>query len=107
MGAPQVINKLLKEDMNDANLFFKMGLDKISEICLGDIKQEGKKSKIALSLKEYFEKYKKDGSVKYQGIMLIKQPKLLLKKSTSVERNLNIKEEPNFFSSDDEDTSDL
>ena len=37
-GAPEIINKLLKEDMNDAELFFKMGFDKIEEVCLGEIK---------------------------------------------------------------------
>ena len=86
-GAPEVINKLLKEDMNDAELFFKMGFDKIKEVCLDEIKQEGKKIKITKDLKEYFEKYKKDGSVEYLEIGLIEQPKLLLHKSTIVDKN--------------------
>jgi hypothetical protein len=76
-GAPEIINKLLKEDMNDAELFFKMGFEKIEEICLGEIKQEGKKIKITKNLKEYFDKYKKNGSVEYNEIGFIEQPKLL------------------------------
>ena len=73
-GAPEIINKLLKEDMNDAELFFKMGFDKVSEMCLKDIKQEGKKIRITKSLKEYFEKYEKDGAVEYHDAGLSEKP---------------------------------
>ena len=60
--------------MNEAELFFKMGLDKVSEICFSDIKQEGKKIRITKSLKEYFEKYEKDGTVEYHDAGLSEKP---------------------------------
>ena len=60
--------------MNEAELFFKMGFDKVSEMCLSDIKQEGKKIRITKSLKEYFEKYEKDGAVEYHDAGLSEKP---------------------------------
>jgi len=105
-GAPEVFNKLLKEDINDAELFFKMGFDKIKTVCLDEIKQEGKKIKITKDLNEYFEKYKKDGSVVYLEAGIIEQPKVLLRKSTVADKNLKNFKEPLFFSSDEEGNSD-
>ena len=43
--------------MNDAELFFKMGFEKIEGVCLSEIKQEGKKIKLSKDLKGYFDKY--------------------------------------------------
>lgn len=63
-----------------------MGFEKIEEICLSEIKQEGKKIKITKNLKEYFEKYTKDGSVEYHEIGFIEEPKLMYAKSTFEQR---------------------
>lgn len=85
---PECINKLQKQDLNDAKLFFEIEYDKLESTVLDGLKPEGKKFKIKKKLKEIRDKYEKDGFIEYtdQGLLEMPSevPALKFQKSTTL-----------------------
>jgi hypothetical protein len=63
LGVPDCINKLQKQDLLDAELFFKVDIGTIESTL--DLKPQGKKIKIMKKIKDLREKFEKDGVVEY------------------------------------------
>mmetsp|Transcript_10380 Transcript_10380/g.10399 ORF Transcript_10380/g.10399 Transcript_10380/m.10399 type:complete len:109 (-) Transcript_10380:28-354(-) len=70
-NAVEALNNLQKEDLMDAELFFKV--DKARLIELMDIKNEGKKHKLEKKITDLRELLEKEGSVSYIDLGLLEE----------------------------------
>lgn len=71
LGAPECVKRLQKQDLLDAELFFRLELGTLEGFL--EITPEGKKMRVMKKINELRDKYEKDGKVEYLDLGLLEE----------------------------------
>lgn len=83
VGAPECIVKLQKQDLLDAELFFRTEMGTLEGFL--ELKPEGKKMRVTKRIQEFKDKYDKGETIEYLDLgLLAEAPALKLQKSTTL-----------------------